>query len=542
MLPGGEEIKELLANFVTCHTIIVSYRALTPCLVLAVSLTLHAAAPCQTLAALKLPSTTIQLAQTVVAGGFAPPSGPAALYKPLPAFCRVTGSIRPSSDSDIRFEVWMPESAWNGRFQGVGNGGYAGSLSLGAMAIPVVRGYATATTDTGHTGGDASWAAGHPEKVIDYGYRAVHEMTVTAKAVITAFYGSAPKHSYFSSCSNGGRQALMEAQRYPADYDGIIAGAPANDFTHVVAGFAWNQLAILQEPGSYIPAAKMAAVEKAVLAACDGRDGLVDGVIDNPPQCHFDPGTLLCTGAESDSCLTAPQLAALRKIYSGPKTAQGKSIFPGFLPGGESGPGGWPSWINGAAPEKAAQFFFFNQMFANMVVENPAWDYKTFRMATDLPRIEQKLNPVLNATETNLGPFLARGGKLILYHGWCDAALTALNTIDYYKKAVAKVGVKKADSSMRLYMVPGMQHCGGGPGPDQFWGLNGTTSDAQHDLTKAIEAWVEEGRAPAEIVASKITGGKVMRTRPLCPYPQLARYKGAGSVDDAANFACAAGR
>ncbi|HEY3442212.1 MAG TPA: tannase/feruloyl esterase family alpha/beta hydrolase [Paludibaculum sp.] len=519
-----------------------TYRALAPCLLVAASLTAQAASSCENLAALKLPATTIQLAQTIAAGAFTPPSGPATLYKALPAFCRVTGSIHPTADSDIRFEVWMPETGWNSRFQGVGNGGFAGSLSLGAMAIPVVRGYATATTDTGHSGNDASWAVGHPEKVIDYGYRAVHEMTVTAKAVITAFYGAAPKHSYFSSCSNGGRQALMEAQRYPADYDGIVAGAPANDFTHVAAGFAWNQLALLADPASYIPAVKMAAVEKAALAACDARDGLADGLIDNPHQCRFDPGTLLCSGAESDSCLTAPQVATLRKIYSGPKTAQGKAIFPGFLPGGESGAGGWPGWINGMAPEKSAQFFFFSQMFGNMVVEDPAWNYKSFRMETDLPRLEKKLNTVLNATDVNLTPFVARGGKLILYHGWCDAALTALNTIDYYKKAAAKVGSKRAASSLRLYLVPGMQHCSGGAGTDEFWGLHGAPSDAQHDLTKAVEAWVEEGRAPSEIIASKITSGKVLRTRPLCPYPQVARYKGAGSVDDAASFACGAGR
>lgn len=519
-----------------------SRNAWTLSLLLACGFTAQAAVLCENLGALKLPATTIQSAQTVAAGAFTPPTGSAAPFKALPAFCRVTGSIRPTADSDIRFEVWMPETGWNGRFQGVGNGGFAGSLSLSSMAVPVLRGYASATTDTGHTGGDASWAVGHPEKVIDYGYRAIHEMTVTAKAVITAFYGSAPKHSYFSSCSNGGRQALMEAQRYPGDYDGIISGAPANHFTHIVAGFAWNQLALLQDPASYIPAAKMAALEKAALTACDARDGVADGLIDNPPLCRFDPGTLLCSGADSDSCLTAPQIATLRKIYAGPKTSQGKQVFPGFVPGGEGGAGGWPGWINGTGREKAAQFFFFTQMFSNMVAENPAWDYRSFRMDTDLRRIDEKLGPILNATDPNLKPFLDRGGKLILYHGWCDAALTALNTIDYYKRVVAKVGSKKAASAVRLYMVPGMQHCSGGPGPDQFWGLNGTPSDAQHDLTKAIEAWVEKGQAPAAITASKVASGKVLRTRPLCPYPQLARFQGAGSVDDAASFACGTSR
>ena len=518
-----------------------SHYALTRCLLpllLSGGLTASAAAPCETLAALKLPTTTIHSAQTIAAGAFTPPTGSAALYKPLPAFCRVTGTIRPTSDSDIRFEVWMPESAWNGKFQGVGNGGFAGSLSWSSMAIPVVRGYATATTDTGHSGDDASWAVGHPEKVVDYGHRGIHVMTVTAKAVITAFYGAAPKKSYFLGCSNGGRQALMEAQRYPGDYDGIIAGAPANDFTHIIAAFAWNQQALLQDPASYLSAAKMAAVEKAALAACDTPDGQTDGLIDNPPQCHFDPGTLLCTGPDSGACLTAPQVAVMRKIYAGPKTAKGAVIFPGLVPGGEGGEGGWPAWVLGAAPEASAQFFFFRQFYGNMVFENPAWDYKTFRFETAVPRADKKLASILNATDPNLNPFQARGSKLILYHGWCDAAISGRNAVHYYETVVAKLGAKKAASAVRLYMVPGMQHCSAGPGPDEFWGMHGTPSDPQHDLTKALEAWVEQGHAPAAIVASKVTGGKVMRTRPLCPYPGIAHYMGAGSVHEAASFAC----
>ncbi len=519
-----------------------STGALLACLSVVCGWSAQGAVTCESLGALKLPATTIQLAQTVAAGTFTGPGGASAPYKAVPAFCRVTGSIRPTADSDIRFEVWMPETGWNGRLQGVGNGGFAGSLSLSEMAAPVARGYAAATTDTGHTGGDASWAIGHPEKVVDYGHRAIHLMTVTAKAAITAFYGTAPKRAYFSSCSNGGRQALMEAQRYPGDYDGIIAGAPANDFTGTVAGFAWNQLALLADAASYIPAAKMAAVEKAALAACDVGDGLADGVIDSPPQCRFDPGTLLCAGADSGECLTAAQIVVLKKIYGGPRTAQGKGIFPGFVPGGEGGAGGWPGWITGTAPEKAIQFFFFTQLFGNMVAEDPKWDYRTFRLEADLARMEQKVGPVLNATDPNLKPFLARGGKLILYHGWGDAALTALNTIQYYEKVAAKVGAKKAGSAVRLYLVPGMQHCGGGPGADQFWGQRGTPSDAQHDLKKALEAWVEDGQAPGAIVASKLAGGKVVRTRPLCPYPQVARYKGAGSGDEAASFVCGSRR
>jgi hypothetical protein len=498
-----------------------------------------AAAPCESLAGLTLPDTQITSAELVPGGAFTPPTGPA--IKDLPPFCRVAGSIRPTSDSDIRFEVWMPASSWNGKFHGVGNGGFAGSLSYTGLGAPLRHGYAAATTDTGHTGGDASWALGHPEKIVDYGYRAIHEMTVKAKAVVAAYYGSAPKRSYFASCSNGGRQALMEAQRYPADYDGIIAGAPANDFTGIAIGFLWNERALLADPSGYIPASKIKAIESAALSACDARDGLTDGLIDDPTQCGFDPSTMVCKGPESDGCLTAAQVATLKKIYEGPRNAQGSVVFPGFVPGGESGTGGWTAWINGTAPEKSLQFFFGTQLYRNMVADNPTWDLKTFDVDKDGKLIREKLAPILNATDPNLKPFHDRGGKLILYHGWCDAALTPLNTINYYNSVVTKLGAKRAAQFVRLYMVPGMQHCGGGPGPNRFL-LNWT--DPEHDMVLALERWVEEGIGPGAIVAAKMPdqnpGGSAERTRPLCPYPQVAKYKGSGSMDDAANFACAA--
>src|ERR1043165_360025 len=248
-----------------------------------------AAQTCEKLAELKLPNTTITSAQSVAAGAFAPTSGPAAAFKDLPSFCRVTGVIKPTDDSDIKFEVWMPASGWNGKFQGIGNGGFAGVISQPALAAAVARGYATASTDTGHTTTDASWALGHPEKIVDYGHRGIHEMTEKAKAIVSAFYGSGPKHSYFASCSNGGRQALMEVQRYPNDYDGLIAGAPANYFTHILTGFAWNLQATQLDPESYIAPSKMKAIETAALAACDVRDGVTDGVIDDPSKCTFAP-------------------------------------------------------------------------------------------------------------------------------------------------------------------------------------------------------------------------------------------------------------
>ncbi len=501
------------------------------------------AATCEGLAELKLPNTTITAAQPVATGAFKPTTGSAAPYKDLPAFCRVAGVIKPTSDSEIKFEVWMPSANWNGKFHGIGNGGFAGSISYAGLAGALARGYATASTDTGHSGGDASWALGHPEKLVDYGHRAIHEMTEKAKLVIKAFYGDGPKRSYFASCSNGGRQALMEAQRYPNDYDGIIAGAPANAFAQILTGFAWNMKLTLVDPASYIPAKKLKAIEAAGLAACDARDGVADGVLDDPTKCGFDPAVLLCKGAETDDCLTDKQVAALKNIYAGPRNSKGQHIIPGFTPGAETGPGGWTGWITGATPAAAAQFFFSTQAFKNMVYNDPNWDYKTFDLERDARLANEKLAPVLNATDPNLKAFSVRGGKLILYHGWNDAALPPVNTINYFQSVVAKLGQRQANSFMRLYMAPGVQHCVGGPGPDNFGQMvTSAQSNPQNDLTLALERWVEEGIAPEQIIATKRQGANsetpVLRTRPLCPYPKVARYKGSGSTDEAANFNC----
>jgi feruloyl esterase len=501
------------------------------------------AATCEGLADLKLPNTTIASAQSVAAGAFTPSANAAGPYKDLPAFCRVAGVIKPSSDSEIKFEVWMPSANWNGKFHGIGNGGFAGSISYTGLAGALARGYATASTDTGHAGNDASWALGHPEKIVDYGYRGIHEMTEKAKLIVKAFYGDGPKRSYFASCSNGGRQALMEAQRFPDDYDGIIAGAPANAYTQIMTGFAWNMQATLNDPGSYITSKKLKAIEAAALAACDARDGVTDGVLDDPTKCGFDPAVLLCKGDETDECLTEKQIAALKKIYSGPRDAKGRPIIPGFTPGGETGLGGWTPWITGGTPTSALQYFFSTQAFRNMVYNDPKWDYKTFDPDRDGKIVDEKLAQVLNATDPNLKAFSARGGKLILYHGWSDAALPPVNTINYFQSVVAKFGRRQTDSFARLFMAPGMQHCGGGPGPDSFGQtVTRAQSDPQHDLTLALERWVEQGAAPDKVIATKRQGGNSdappLRTRPLCPYPQVARYKGSGGADDAANFDC----
>jgi Tannase and feruloyl esterase len=480
-----------------------------------------AAATCESLTRLALPAAGITLAQTVASGTFPAPGGQP--IRDLPSFCRVVGVIRPVVDSEINFEVWIPSSGWNGRFVGIGNGGYAGTIGYGGLAAAVRGGYAAASTDTGHKssggGPDASWALHHPQKIVDFGYRAIHETAVKGKAIASAFYGSGIQHSYFNGCSNGGRQALMEAQRYPEDYDGIVAGAPANYWTHLLTESLWDVQALLGTSGSYIPAGKMAAVENAVVAACDAADGVKDGVVDEPTQCHFDPAVLLCKAGDSEDCLTGPQVEALRKLYAGP----GAKIFPGHAPGGEGGAGGWPAWVTGPAPEKSLGFGFGTQFYKNMVYDDATWDYHTFDLERDLKKADSKMAHDLNANDPDLKAFAKRGGKLILYHGWSDAAIPAYNTIDYYNRVAAKMKAKETESFVRLYLAPGMQHCGGGPGPNSF------------DMNEPIEAWVEKGAAPGPIIARR-TG----RTRPLCPYPQVARWKGSGSTDDAANFTCAA--
>jgi len=481
----------------------------------------------------------------VAAGAFKPSSGlGAAVYKTAPEFCRVQGVLAPAADSHIEYEVWLPTAGWNGKYLGVGNGGFAGSISYPALADAVANGYAASSTDTGHEAGgiDGTWALGHYEKMVDYGYRAIHETAEKSKSVIAAFYGGAAKRAYFSSCSNGGRQALMEAQRYPADYDGIIAGAPANYFTHVAAGFVWNQQAL--EGDGYIPPAKLKLIESAALASCDANDGVKDGVIDDPTKCHFDPATLVCKGEASDSCLTEAQAAALKKIYAGPKNSKGEQFIPGFEPGGETGLGGWGAWITGFSPGKTAELGFANGFFADMVFQDPKWDYRKMNLDSDMKVADDKMARLLNATDPNMRSFKDRGGKLLLYHGWSDAALPPTNTIHYYESVIKTMGRKQAGEFVELFMVPGMQHCGGGPGPNEFGAMSPAAADADHSMIKSLEQWVEKGTAPAKIIATKYkadgnAASGVARTRPLCPYPTAAKYSGSGSTDDAANFSCA---
>ena len=484
---------------------------------------LKASSSCESLSSLALPNTSIALAQVVPAGAFTlPGTGPATTqFSPLPTFCRVAATLSPSSDSDIKIEVWLPAADWNGKFQAVGNGGWAGTISYGAMAWALQEGYATASTDTGHAGANASFAIGHSEKVIDFAYRAVHEMAVKSKAIIAAFYGHAPRFSYWTGCSTGGRQALMEAQRYPEDFDGIIAGAPANNQTQLCAWRIAVEARVLQSPASVVPRAKLTFLNRAVLAACDALDGVTDGLLTDPHQCQFDPATLLCHGADRDNCLTAQQVEAVKMGYAPARRKTGELIYPGLVPGGETG---W-AMLTGAKPEPGS---IDVGMFRFVAHEDPAWDWRTFDLDRDTSLVDKKAG-FIDAVNPDLSAFRARGGKLLIFHGWNDGgsggAISPQNTVNYYSSVLAKMGSQQQDW-LRLFMVPGMEHCGGGPGPDQV------------NWMAAMERWRESGIAPDRLIASRVIDNRVNMTRPLCPYPQVAHYNGVGSTNDAANFAC----
>jgi len=500
---------------------------------------------CGALAHANLPNTAISIADAVPAGHFTPPYG-----KPqdqLPAFCRVAGVIRPTADSYIRFEAWLPLTDWNGKYLGVGNGGFAGSIDYNGMAGDLRRGYATAGTDTGHEadGVDATWAFRHPEKVKDFGYRALHETTADAKRLVEAFYRQPAKRSYFDSCSDGGREALMEAQRFPEDFDGILAGAPANNWTRLLTSDLDITKTLYGNPVDYISTANLPALSAAVLAACDAQDGVKDGVLTDPTRCRFNPETLLCKEPESRMCLTAPQITALRKIYAGGSTSHGQQIFPGFTPGSEEGTGGWGPWILGPGPSGSSGALFLVNYFRYMVMDDPSWNPLTADIDASEEAADSKTAQDLNSTDPDLRRFQARGGKLILYHGWNDPAISPINTVNYYQSVVSTMGATTVHSFARLYMIPGMQHCMGGPGATSFGQLGSTTAvGPEHGIYSALEQWVENGTAPGDIIATKYVGTgpnkTVEMTRPICPYSQAPAYKGSGDTNDYRNFACQA--
>jgi feruloyl esterase len=476
---------------------------LRACAVLCALATVATAATCESLASLSL-------ANTVIAAGN------------LPEYCRVTLTVKPVPDSEIKIEIWLPPAAqWNGKFLGTGNGGYSGAIGYQDMRAALQQGYATAGSNTGHDGGDLKFGAGHPEKIRDWVYRAVHVMTETAKQVIRAYYDRPAAHAYFQGCSTGGHQALMEAQRFPTDYDGIVAGDPGNNRIRLNIGFLWSWLAAKDLPASKLPLINRAATE-----ACDALDGVKDGIISDPRRCRFDPAALLCHDGDSPSCLTEPEIAAVRKIYEGARNPRtGRPIFAGWVRGSESLPGrggGWSAYFVGQ-PEPARSDFWRYWVF-----DKPDWDPRTFDFDRDVATADSKIG-FIDADSPDLSAFQKGKGKLLMYHGWADPVVPPEDGIRYYEK-VGRVmgGTEKVDSFFRLFMVPGMGHCGGGPGPDKF------------DALGALDRWVTEGTAPPRIIASHSTDGKVDRTRPLCPYPQVAKWNGSGSTDDAANFTCTA--
>jgi len=511
-----------------------------------------AATSCASLPSLALPYTTITAAQPIPAGTYTAADN--SVWQNLPAFCRVTGSIKPTSDSNIQFEIWMPMSGWNGKFKGNGNGGFAGSIVYSEMAPDLIRGYSSASTDTGHTGGDGSFALGHPQKIVDFGYRAHHELAMKGEAITQAFYGKTPNYAYFQGCSGGGAEAQMESQRFPDDYDGIIIGDPANYWTHhYVGAHQWIAEALyFNSPNTDFPASADAILGAGTNAACDANDGLADGIITDPRDCHFNPVKLLCkAGQDPSTCLNATEVDVVQKLYAGPQSLTYRGYYFGLEPGAEAT--NWPGLISSASPYGGIHGTLGFPFFKYFVYDDPNWDFHTFQWTpANLHFVDDKqilpnetLSTALNAINPDLKPLQHRGSKLIHYHGFNDPDISPLNSIYYYISVVANQtghyglqsrslgshqALEQTQDFYRLFLVPGMSHCGGGAGPSTF------------DALTSLEQWVEKGVAPEQIIATQYNNNDpsqgVERTRPLCPYPEISAYKGAGNPNDAANFKC----
>jgi feruloyl esterase len=489
-------------------------RLLAIILVVACFVPMLRAQSCEGLAKLSSSTVSITLAKTVETGDFVPADG-ARKISALPAFCRVAAELKPTSDSDIRTETWLPVVGWNGKFLAVGSGGWGGSIAYEGMADALRRGYATSATDDGHTGGSASFVVGHQEKLIDFAYRAEHEMTVESKALIKAFYGRDAQYSYWNGCSGGGREGLLQASRYPDEFDGIIAGDPANVQRNAWA--LWLANLTFKDPAAYIPPSKYPMIHRAVLDACDAKDGLKDGLISDPESCHVDFKTLACKSADEPDCLTPRQVQTAVTIISPAVTASGKVLFPRLEPGTELR---WARMAGGPQPGE-----LFLDEFRYIVYQDADWDWKSF----DLERDAAKAHAVdkdVDELDPHLAAFAKHGGKVLIYHGWADQQVAPGSSVEFYKSVVATSGDSQPSNWIRLFMVPGMGHCSGGEGPDSF------------DKIGVMEQWVEKGKAPTQITASHRVSGKIDRTRPLCPYPQMAHYMGSGSIDDAASFSC----
>ena len=429
----------------------------------------------------------------------------------IPAHCRVQLVLKPSADSLINMELWLPTQNWNGKFMGVGNGGFAGSIQglTNDMPQALRLGYATAGTDTGHQGPGGDWAIGHPEKMIDFGYRSTHEMTLTAKRIVKVFYDQNAKYSYFKGCSTGGRMALMEAQRFPDDYDGIIAGSLANRHIHMWTAGVDRSIELSRHPEGNLTAEKAALVNQMVTDSCDT---LREGFLNNPRQCKVDFSKLLCAAGQAEAtCLTAAQLKTVNTFYGGVKNSQGELIFSGQALGNPI-----PA-LRGTNQAPAGVFDIVRIAF-----NDPNLDWQKFDLDHDMPIIDKAVG-YIDAVNPDLSGFRKRGGKLLLTHGWADTGITPETTIWYYEAVLGKMGRNQSDW-MRLFMAPGMGHCGGGPGVNTF------------DSIGTLEKWVEQGVAPDHMLGTGAQG----LTRPLCPYPQYAEYKGIGDLKDAQNWACKA--
>lgn len=487
--------------------------------------------PCEQLAKLALPQAMITLVQSVGAEQYQPPMGPGlsgrditgrTQHKAKPAFCRIAATLKPAKGSSIRIEVWLPAAEWNGKFLGVGNFGWGGELLYSAMMAGVQDGYATASTDTGHdskTDGEGGrFSLGQPDKLIDYAYRADHEMTVKAKAIIKAFYGVGPKRSYWIGCSLGGLEGLIEAKRYPADYDGIVVGAPPNPLVRFNALQLHPGWLIAQDPARLIPKDKYAMVHAAVLKACASPIGQQDGVVDEPDRCGFLPRQLLCAGADAPDCLTASQVDLLERTYEGVKNPRtGELIYPGPAKGSE---------LEMFTFASGQPFTNALDLYRYMAFQDPDFDWKAMDWDRDVAKAEAKLGPLLHV-DSHLKPFFDRGGKLLLFIGWNDYH-NPHQLIAYYQAVVRDSTTAKTRDAIRLFAIPGMNHCRGGEGCDTFNKLG------------VMDAWVDQSQVPERIEAKKVEGPKVVRTRPLCAWPKVARYDGQGDVNDAASFACAA--
>jgi feruloyl esterase len=517
----------------------------------------QAPAACQRLASLSLPNTTITLAHVVSAGAFAVPidaprdgGGSSALagtigpvpavpgrvtantaglglgynggrgippFSALPAFCRVTATLKPSPSSDIRMELWMPMLGWNGNFRGTSPNGLGGVINYNAMGVGVTDGFAVASTDTGHQGSDTAWMQ-VPDKVTDFAGRAMHETTVAGKAIATAFYGTAPRYSYMIECGGGSAAALHEVQKYPADYNGVVVGGHAAHLTRQIFGQLWLWMAAHPDGVAILPAPTLQVIHEAVMNKCDLLDGVKDGLLENPTSCAFDPKEIECKPGDAANCLTTAQVEAVRKIYAGPANPRtNERIWTGLFRGSELD---WSFFTESPAPIGIATGAL------RMILGDPKWDYRNVDFDRHVALADMSEISRVNASSPDVSEYLRRGGKLILSGGWNNALVPGGAVLDYYKNVEARLGIEDTQRGVRLYMVPGMIECNGGPGTDTF------------DMLSAMRTWVESDQAPGAVPASRVEHGKVVRTRPLCPYPQVATYRGSGSTDEASSFIC----